>query len=127
MKKIQVIFLAFAVILVISIFYCSSITLQDAPQIGLKILPIIWHFTMFFMLSFSLFAGFAPKSIFGRIILFFIPTIYAVSDEFHQYFVPGRSCSFFDFSIDFLGIVAGIFFFAIIFMLEKLFYQSSNK
>lgn len=34
--------------------------------------------------------------------------IYAASDEFHQYFVPGRSCELRDMCIDFSGAVTGI-------------------
>jgi len=30
-------------------------------------------------------------------------------DEIHQYFVPGRTCDFFDFLTDITGIAAGIF------------------
>ena len=33
--------------------------------------------------------------------------IYAVSDEFHQYFVSGRSCEFSDIMLDFAGAVTG--------------------
>ena len=33
----------------------------------------------------------------------FIVSIYGVSDEFHQYFVPGRSCDFLDWGADTLG------------------------
>lgn len=39
---------------------------------------------------------------------------YAVSDEIHQYFVPGRSCELRDVFIDFSGSVLGIILIAII-------------
>lgn len=39
--------------------------------------------------------------------------IYAVSDEIHQYFVPGRYCSPGDVGIDSLGALAGIWLFVI--------------
>lgn len=32
-----------------------------------------------------------------------IASLYGTIDEFHQLFVPGRSCEFFDWSADFLG------------------------
>jgi len=31
-------------------------------------------------------------------------TLYAVSDEFHQHFVPGRTCSVWDLAVDLLGV-----------------------
>ncbi len=40
--------------------------------------------------------------------------IYAISDEIHQYFIPGRSCQITDVLIDLLGIVFGITFVTII-------------
>lgn len=39
-----------------------------------------------------------------------VPSVYAVSDEVHQYFVPGRSCELRDFLIDFCGIAISILF-----------------
>ena len=46
------------------------------------------------------------KSIYLSII---ICLLYAISDEFHQFFVPGRSCQILDIAIDFLGSLTGIF------------------
>lgn len=42
---------------------------------------------------------------------FFVLTfgfLYACSDEFHQYFVPGRACQFKDVLIDTIGVITGI-------------------
>lgn len=39
---------------------------------------------------------------------------YAVTDEVHQYFVPGRSARVFDVGIDTLGVITGIIIFTII-------------
>lgn len=35
-------------------------------------------------------------------------TMYAVSDEIHQYFVPGRSCQVSDMMLDSLGVIVGV-------------------
>jgi VanZ family protein len=37
-----------------------------------------------------------------------IPVLYACTDEFHQYFVPGRSCEFRDVCIDSAGALLGV-------------------
>ncbi|MDD5224423.1 MAG: VanZ family protein [bacterium] len=42
---------------------------------------------------------------------FFLAAAYGASDEFHQYFVPGRECSGFDLLADMGGSAAGIYFF----------------
>ncbi len=64
------------------------------------------HFTIYFILgifSTLLFGEFTskPKSIFKRSILLCL--LYAVSDEIHQYFVPGRACRIMDVMIDTTG------------------------
>lgn len=41
---------------------------------------------------------------------FLIGTLYAFTDEIHQYFVPGRSCDPLDFLVDVAGISAGMVF-----------------
>lgn len=46
------------------------------------------------------------KILLGSIVSGFL---YAVSDEIHQYFVPGRSCEFRDVCIDTFGVLLGIF------------------
>ena len=42
---------------------------------------------------------------------FFLSAAYGASDEFHQYFVPGRDCSGFDLLADIAGSAAGIYVF----------------
>ena len=64
------------------------------------------HFTIYFILgifSTLLFGEFTskPKSIFKRSVLLCL--LYAVSDEIHQYFVPGRACRIMDVTIDTTG------------------------
>ena len=43
-----------------------------------------------------------------RIISWLVGTLYAVTDEVHQYFVPGRSCELRDIGIDSCGVLAGV-------------------
>ena len=43
-----------------------------------------------------------------RIISWLVGTLYAVTDEVHQYFVPGRSCEQRDIGIDSCGVLAGV-------------------
>lgn len=45
---------------------------------------------------------FAPLAAFGHCF------IYALSDEFHQYFIPGRAARFTDVMIDSIGFIGGI-------------------
>lgn len=49
--------------------------------------------------------------------------LYAVSDEIHQYFVPGRACRIFDVTIDTLG---SSFFILVYFLYSKI-KQNQNR
>ena len=40
--------------------------------------------------------------------------VYAITDEIHQFFVPGRSGNIFDVGIDTLGVIVGVFAYLII-------------
>lgn len=50
--------------------------------------------------------------------------LYAVSDEIHQHFVPGRACRMFDVGVDFCGSVLGVF---AAFEAKKLFDKIKNN
>jgi VanZ family protein len=97
------------------IFFFSSIPHLKS---GFKydfILRKIAHVTEYFILTFFLFRAF-KESFDIRIFYFFIsPALasffYAISDEIHQSFVPGRTCAVRDVFIDSLGVV--IFYFII--------------
>ena len=53
-----------------------------------------------------------------------IGVLYAISDEIHQYFIPGRTCRIKDVYIDSLGIFTGIIFVLII---TKIFQHIKSK
>ena len=73
------------------------------------------HFTEFLLLGMSLKWGLQSKH--ARppqpreyLSAFLIGTAYAVTDEIHQLFVPGRSCELRDICIDMLGVLTGMLF-----------------
>jgi len=86
------------------IFYISSIVVSLGG--GGNFLPQIYHFSAFFLLCFFLLISLhsgkwaKKKFIFGLVIV----VLYAISDEIHQLFVPGRFFSYLDILIDFIGI-----------------------
>ena len=67
------------------------------------------HFTEYLFLGVSLFL--TVRDLRKRA-SFWVPwvigAVYAVSDELHQYFVPGRSCELRDVLIDACGVAAGV-------------------
>jgi len=85
------------ILIAIIIFYLSSITFEGIPT-GQTINSYIYHFSAFFSLAFFLLISIIKKNknqklIFSGII---IAILYGISDEIHQFFVPGRACSFND-------------------------------
>ena len=52
--------------------------------------------------------GGKPRAWLRWLLPWLIATLYAVSDEFHQYFIPGRSCQVGDVMIDSAGACVGV-------------------
>ncbi|MEK6875135.1 MAG: VanZ family protein [Nanoarchaeota archaeon] len=73
---------------------------------GYPILSIVYHFSVFFLFSF-----FFSLSIIGKeklktkdiIFILVVSIIYAIFDEFHQSFIPGRNAEIKDTLINNLG------------------------
>ena len=59
------------------------------------------------LLTACTYANMSPKTVAAAVI---ISVLYAASDEFHQRFVPGRSCQFTDVLIDSAGVMVGVGF-----------------
>lgn len=80
-----------------------------------KLHPIIRklaHFGVYTVVGFSVMGfmcTFDMRNIFKLLISFGVGVTYAVSDEVHQYFIPGRNASIIDVGIDSLGVLTGIF------------------
>ena len=77
------------------------------------------HFLEYLVLGISLFwtvrdlrtrSGRLPDESAGKAVLapWVVGALYAVTDEVHQYFVPGRSCELRDVLIDACGVAAGV-------------------
>lgn len=91
------------------IFFFSSI---PDLKTGLEydfLLRKIAHITEYFIFTFLLYRAFSGSFNMNVFRLFMYPTLfsllYAISDEFHQYFVVGRSCSVYDVLVDAIGII----------------------
>lgn len=87
------------------------------------------HFSVYFLLGFLLSVGFGKRKLFTRTSLYvvIIGFCYAVSDEIHQIFVPGRSCQFRDMMIDTGGVCTGILFSMAVFAIHTLIFRKKNK
>ena len=110
LEKNRKISLIVTILLMIEIFYFSS--LQGNIGIGPTInLSTVYHFVVFFLFSFFLFATIkTDKKIKTRhiLIILVISIIYGILDEVHQMFVPFRNASIRDILINNLGIFSSI-------------------
>ena len=101
--------------LIISIFYgdYDELPLWEQEEIRGNISHFIRktaHFTIFAALGFFAFLTSGQKKLLckGTAAVLIFCGLYAVSDEIHQYFVPGRACMLRDMLLDTCGSLAGI-------------------
>ena len=87
------------------IFYISSLKFTGTG--GKSSIAVIYHFTAFSYLTLFLLISLTQgrKNSLLIILGMLIVVIYGITDELHQFLVPGRSSSINDFLIDFLGII----------------------
>lgn len=76
------------------------------------------HFFEYAVLGFLIgCALFLSRRRFSPITAVICSAIYSVSDEIHQYFVPGRACRIFDVGVDTLGALTGTLILALIILI----------
>ena len=69
------------------------------------------------LLTACTYAKMSPKTVAAAVI---ISVLYAASDEFHQRFVPGRSCQFTDVLIDSAGVMVGVGFIIVCYKIKQI-------
>jgi len=106
------------------IFYLSSLSYVKLPELGLNFEDKFLHILEYFGFSVLVVRALhrdphrpLPRRTFWLGIL--LVAVYAASDEFHQFFVPGRDCSFFDFLADMTGGLLGGYFYNRLHYLES--------
>jgi VanZ family protein len=114
------IFFGLAILTAIFIFYISTLSSPPNPQPGSDWVSIAYHFGIFFLLALFLIlsTNFSKKQLW---FVYIFSTLYGISDEFHQYFVPYRACTLPDMMIDGSGVVCAFIFIWIVYKLYKKF------
>jgi len=106
------------VLLAATSFSTISVPTTDVSD---KIMHFIAYFGLGILLNLTLmfqnkYVNLKKKNWFNTI---FIGSVYAALDEFHQYFIPGRSMEFLDFVADFFGLVLAVVFVLFLLRLNK--------
>jgi len=96
-----------------AIFTLSSIPKAYLPEVPAVWFPKVAHFIEYALLGALLVRAFYHSRItlFGSIVItsIAIASLYAATDELHQYFVPGREMDIVDWLFDFLGSASGAY------------------
>lgn len=85
------------------------------------------HFFLYFILGILIYINMKKKSFKIILISIFLSMLYAVSDELHQIFVPGRGAQVKDVLIDTLGSCVGIIFLTIALKIKTTFHCHLNQ
>jgi hypothetical protein len=95
------------ILIALFIFYMSSKSFPSGtigPEWEIK--PMLYHFFIFSLLGLFLTISLSKRD--NRLLIVFsilLALSYGISDELHQFFVPNRECSIFDFLTDATGIL----------------------
>jgi VanZ family protein len=111
----QVLFSLPAIIIAVTIFILSNGPQPGLPKLGIEWEDKLLHLTSYFIFGLALilfiianFPNISIKKV--ALITLIIGAFYAMSDEIHQYYVPGRHCEFLDWVADVVGIIISIQF-----------------
>ena len=105
-----------AIICALAIFIQSSMSNLKTPDLGFSFQDKIAHLLEYAIFGFFLIRSFVFQNNEyiarnWKWIVFITGSLYAVSDEIHQYFVPGRFAALGDVIADILGVVISIIIF----------------
>ncbi len=107
-KRTAIIFWFFAICYMGIIFYFSSLKGTALPKLPHGFDKVI-HAGIYAVLAFLIFLSLKASGVRRYVFLLsiVITTIYGISDEFHQLYVPGRETSIGDILADFIGASSG--------------------
>jgi hypothetical protein len=99
-----------AFIVMIAVFIFSSIPSTKMPSFGLLDFSIkkLGHMLGYALLARAYLHGIGYNKPRATLLAWLLTIIYAITDEFHQYYVPGRSARLLDVGFDSLGSFCGL-------------------
>ena len=107
----------FSTLLIICMSSIPDKTLWGSGSLSEQVISNLAHIPAYALLTFLWLKSFADPESKNNIIAFSLIlsglVLFAVSDEIHQSFVPGRTASFMDIGLDLIGILFGLWAFKI--------------
>lgn len=105
------------------IAYCGLIFyLSSRPALHVshdKIIHTLEYAFLGFLISAALRHYFHLRALGLALAVVGLATLFGISDEIHQYFVPGRECSVWDALADFFGSMMGVLFYVAVHRLQR--------
>jgi len=97
-----------AILVMITLFMLSTLPGNDPFLNSVHLSDKIEHFIAYFVLGITLCIwvpskNWLAKPILHSVLVVILCTLFGISDEYHQKFVPGRSCDLYDLCVDFAG------------------------
>jgi len=108
-----------AILVMIALFTLSTLPGNDPLLNSFNFSDKIEHFIAYFVLGVTFCMWIPNKKWLAKpfacgLFIVFLCTLFGASDEYHQSFVPGRSCDIYDLATDFAGgIVAVLVYFGV--------------
>ena len=102
-----------AIVIAVTIFILSNSPHPGLPELGIEWEDKIMHISAYFAFGIALVLFFVvnlqvPEIKKVAFITIFIGSFYGLTDEFHQYFIPGRSSEILDWIADVLGVLLSV-------------------
>jgi VanZ family protein len=110
LEKHRIVSLILTILAATEIFFFSEIVSAPGKK-GIIPFSIIYHFVIFFLFSFFLcmtIKGNRKIKVKDILIVLLVSLIYAISDEIHQSFIPGRDASIKDILTDLTGSITSM-------------------
>ena len=101
-----------------SLLFYEGIIRETAHGIEFAILSLFAYFSLKYLILLINKDCLNKPWLVEKVVLIF-SCIYAFSDEIHQLFVPGRAFEIMDLAIDFIGIILGVIFVAVLYKIKK--------
>ena len=113
-----------AILAMAALFKLSTLPGNDPLLNSIHLSDKIEHFIAYFVLGITFCIWIPSKKWFAKpvvygVIVIVLCTLFGISDEYHQKFVPGRSCDLYDLAVDSAASAIAVFVYFLVIKIKK--------
>jgi len=113
-----------AILAMVALFKLSTLPGNDPLLNSIHLSDKIEHFIAYFVLGITFCIWIPSKKWFAKpavygVIVIVLCTLFGISDEYHQKFVPGRSCDLYDLAVDSAASAIAVFVYFLVIKIKK--------